>query len=150
MKSVYCALIWMLIPAEAALAQPIDLVNGPKGAVAQRVEAQAATPKDPNSAPQSPCTEVPTPPRAVRRFNLERAYPESAFRRGLTGEVQLVVKVDELGGIADVIVVSAQPLGVFEDSVVQEARRMTFSPARRNCMNVAGDFETQIRFMLGD
>jgi TonB family protein len=132
-----------------AFGQPVDLVNGPKGAVALRVEAEQNAATSTKSEPASSCTEEPTVPIAIRRFNLERAYPEDAIRRGITGQLKIVVKVDEGGNVGDVVVVSAKPQGVFDAAVIAEARRMTFSPARRECKAVAADHEILIRFDLG-
>jgi TonB family protein len=133
-----------------AFAQPIDLVNGPTGAIARKFEPQRGAGTDTTHSEVPSCEQPTRPPRALQRFNVQRAYPRSAIELGISGKVQLVVKVSPTGQVDDVVVLFANPRNTFEAPVIAEARRMTFSPALNNCLPVSGDHELTIEFKLAD
>lgn len=148
-RPIRCVAVIALLPS-IGYSQPVDLVNGPIGAVAQRALAEQSRASVVPASTSVICNEAPIRARVIRRFDLERAYPENAIRRGISGQLKINVKVNEAGVVADVVVVSADPQGIFEASVIAEARRMTFAPARRDCQATTDDHEIVIRFALGD
>ena len=75
---------------------------------------------------------------------VEPIYPESAAN--LSGEVSLLVKVDEFGTIRDVSVVSAQPAGYFEDAAMQAFKTAHFTPAQRDGQPVRSQIVVRLRF----
>lgn len=62
----------------------------------------------------------------VVRF--EPDYPPTALRRGTEGWVQVQFSVGRTGRVTDVIVVNANPRGVFEEVSIEAVRRWLYSP----------------------
>ncbi len=56
------------------------------------------------------------------------SYPARARTKGITGEVVLLLSVDQRGRLIDVEVASAKPPGVFEDAALQSVRQWQFAP----------------------
>lgn len=66
-------------------------------------------------------------PVAVKR--VKPVYPMDARRRGISGQVTLRLYVDAEGGVREVQVQAAEPVGVFEEKAVEAARKWRFEPA---------------------
>ncbi|HMB43286.1 MAG TPA: energy transducer TonB, partial [Luteimonas sp.] len=73
-------------------------------------------------------------------------YPPEALRKGLDGNVVLLVDVGADGKPSDVQVQHSQPVGVFDAAAVEAARRWTFEPKRQNGKAVASRVLVPIRF----
>ncbi len=60
-------------------------------------------------------------------------YPQRALARGIEGFVELSFTVDELGNVAEpIVVLNAVPEGMFERSAIQAIKRWKYSPAIEN------------------
>lgn len=75
-------------------------------------------------------------------------YPRLAQRQGIEGAVTVRLRISAAGRVEDVVVVSSEPPGVFDETAVQTARRYRFSPARRGGEAVASTLQQTIRFEL--
>ncbi|MBU1041716.1 MAG: energy transducer TonB [Proteobacteria bacterium] len=85
-------------------------------------------------------------PEAVKR--VKPTYPAEARRRGITGRVLLRVHVDAVGSVRDVLVQSAEPVGVFEAQAVEAVRKWRFKPGVRLGEPVPAWLLVPIRFAL--
>lgn len=74
--------------------------------------------------------ELDVQPHALRR--IEPDYPPDADREGVSGRVQLQLKLEADGRVSDIKVVSAIPPGLFEDSAKKAFQDAHFSPAQKN------------------
>ena len=89
------------------------------------------------------------PDRTARaRRTAEPIYPRSAQRDGIEGYVILRLKIDENGRVKNVLVVDSEPIGVFERSARDAARRFEFVPARIGGKAAATTIEKKIVFKL--
>lgn len=93
----------------------------------------------------------PKGPTIVKGFNTDRAYPDLAVRKGVEGRVIVRYAIAADGSLASAEVVSADPPGIFEKSVLEEFGRMQWNPATNgDCEPVASEPLTQtINFRLG-
>jgi periplasmic protein TonB len=98
--------------------------------------------------PEPTCREAATAPRKLRAFNIERAYPARAVERGTEGSVTATLQISDAGDVVGVVVTQESPAGVFGSAVEREARRMKYTPARRDCANVADTVTLQVQFKL--
>jgi len=87
------------------------------------------------------------PPRAILRS--DPPYPYRARQRGIEGDVQLRLLVRADGSVDQVSIVSAEPAGVFEQTVLQTAPRWTFSPGKIDGRPVDSWVVTTVHFQLG-
>jgi len=97
-----------------------------------------------------PVPEVPSEPdRPARaRRTVEPLYPISAQRDGVEGYVIVRLTIDSTGRVRDVLVVDSEPMGVFERSARDAARRFEFQPARVSGVDAATTLEQKIVFSL--
>ena len=86
------------------------------------------------------------PARAQR--TVEPAYPVSAQRNGIEGFVLLRLTIDANGRVKNIVVVDSEPIGVFERSARDAARRFEFTPARKGGVTVQTTIEKKIFFTL--
>ena len=95
-------------------------------------------------------SEVPTESdqSARVRRSVEPIYPISAQRNGIEGYVLLRLNIDENGRVKDVFVVDSDPIGIFERSARDAARRFEFSPKRVGGVPVPTTLEKKILFSL--
>ena len=93
----------------------------------------AALPPDPTFYPAAQLDRF---PQELSR--LKPAYPERADAAGVvSGEVTLLLLIDESGAVNDASVVEAKPEGYFEESALAWAlERARFTPAQRNGRSV--------------
>jgi len=77
-------------------------------------------------------------------------YPAEARRRGITGRVLLRVHVDAVGSVREVLVLSAEPVGVFEAQAVEAVRKWRFTPAVSKGVAVGVRVALPVRFELDD
>ena len=91
-------------------------------------------------------TEPDRPARAKR--TAQPRYPSSAQRDGVEGYVTVRLDIDADGRVKNVIVVDSEPLGVFEQSAREAARRFEFVPARVSGKAVKTTVEKTIVFEL--
>jgi protein TonB len=81
-------------------------------------------------------------PRAL--IPVESIYPESAA--DVTGEVSLLLKIDEFGAVQEITVVKADPAGYFEDAAARAFKAARFSPAQRDGHPVRSQVVVKMRF----
>ena len=86
-------------------------------------------------------------PARVQR-TVEPTYPISAQRQGIEGYVILRLNIDSNGKVKTVFVVDSEPMGVFERSARDAARRFEFTPARLRGASVPTTIEKKIVFSL--
>jgi len=60
--------------------------------------------------------------------NIQPTYPTRAAQRGIEGWAQVAFTVTETGGVRDVVVVDAEPAGMFDQSSISAAERFRFQP----------------------
>lgn len=77
-------------------------------------------------------------------------YPESAQRRGVTGSLKVRLRVNALGEVEAVEIVSAQPAGVFEASVQAFFQVARYQPPQREGRPVRAVIEERVSFTLKD
>ena len=77
-------------------------------------------------------------------------YPESAQRRGVTGSVKVRLRVNTLGEVEAVEIISAQPEGVFNESVQKFFLAARYQPPQREGRPVRTVIEERIMFTLKD
>jgi len=90
--------------------------------------------------------EPPTPAEVLHRP--APPYPAVAQRRGIEGHVVVRMRVEPSGAVSDVVVVEAEPPGVFDAVAIDTARRYRFRPARRGAEPVRTTVEQRIVFRL--
>ena len=88
--------------------------------------------------------------RPIRGFDVENAYPKSALEHDIEGIVSAIIYVDKDGEIDGIVIKSANPIGVFEEAVIEEAKLMTFSPAKRCSQNTSSHYTLSVTFKLFD
>jgi protein TonB len=78
-------------------------------------------------------------------------YPDSARRTGTEGWVRLEFTVNERGQVRDIVVVGAEPRGVFEDAASAALARWRFRPpVSPDGQPVPLRTSVQLRFQLED
>ena len=94
--------------------------------------------------------DVPSEPdrKARARRTVAPVYPISAQRNGIEGYVLLRLSIDAAGKVVDVMVIDSEPIGVFERSAREAARRFEFSPAKVGGSAVSTTLEKKILFTL--
>lgn len=90
---------------------------------------------------------APNRPARARR-TVQPVYPMSAQRNGIEGYVLLRLSIDANGRVKDVLVVDSEPIGVFERSAREAARRFEFEPARIDGAPAPAALEKKIVFTL--
>jgi len=76
---------------------------------------------------------------------VEPEYPVSAANLGVSGELTLVLRIDDAGMVQDVQVADAQPSGYFEDAALTALRSARFSPAQREGHAVRSRIAIRVR-----
>jgi protein TonB len=69
-----------------------------------------------------------TPPRAI--VAMAPVYPFRAQQRDIEGTVEVRFLVGRDGNVSEVIIVSADPPGIFEEAVLEAVRRWRFEPGK--------------------
>ncbi|MBV9695351.1 MAG: TonB family protein [Gammaproteobacteria bacterium] len=91
-------------------------------------------------------------PTVVNANSLQRlrylapVYPAAAQSRGLEGWVDLQFRVQADGAVADVSIVAAQPVGIFENAALEAVRHWRYEPQRRDGQAVAQQARVRVRF----
>lgn len=76
---------------------------------------------EPRAVPEEPFRWIFGPPHLTAREK-ERYYPRHALRRGLKGEVELLVRLGPEGRVSEVSVLRSEPVGVFDAAARNLAR----------------------------
>jgi len=88
--------------------------------------------------------ELDSHPEAVLRMRPD--WPYRAQQRGIEGVVQVKLMVNKDGSVGEVIILNAQPEGVFEESVRKKVPMWKFRPGKIDGETVASWVVTNIRF----
>jgi protein TonB len=76
-------------------------------------------------------------------------YPYRAQRRGIEGWVRVSLLITEQGTVQDVVVVEAEPAGMFENAAIQAVSKWKFKPRIEGGKPVAIRAEQVVTFKLG-
>jgi protein TonB len=71
-------------------------------------------------------------------------YPSTAA--DVSGDVTLLLHVDELGGVRELSVVTSEPAGYFEDAALRAFQQARFAPAQREGLPVRSRILVKVRF----
>lgn len=111
--------------ASAALPPPVSRETA-AGAAAAAVEGPPVADAPADVAGRGP---VLVPLRELSRVSTSQpTYPEAALRTGTEGWVRLEFTVNERGRVSDVVVVDADPPGVFDNAATAALSRWRFRP----------------------
>ncbi len=76
-------------------------------------------------------------------------YPYRAQRRGIEGWVKVSLLITEQGTVQDVVVVDAEPEGIFDHAAIQAVMKWKFKPRIQDGKPVAVRAEQTVNFKLG-
>ena len=76
-------------------------------------------------------------------------YPFRAQRRGIEGWVKVSLLITEQGTVQDVVVVAAEPQGVFDQAAIQAVNKWKFKPRIQDGKPVSVRAEQTVNFKLG-
>jgi TonB family protein len=144
-----------LLPESDQAAPPEQAGTATSPAAIAAVAATSSAASPPQTAPAAnPAGSGPSlvPLREFSRVSTTQPdYPDDARRKGTEGWVRLEFTVNERGQVRDIVVVAAEPSGVFEDAASSALGRWRFRPP------VAADgrpvplrTSVQLRFQLED
>ena len=144
-----------LLPAADQAAPPGQADTATLADATAAVAATSSAASPPQTAPAAdPAGSGPSlvPLREFSRVSTSQPdYPDDARRKGTEGWVRLEFTVNERGQVRDIVVVAAEPSGVFEDAASAALARWRFRPP------VAADgrpvplrTSVQLRFQLED
>ncbi|HEX6306826.1 MAG TPA: energy transducer TonB [Longimicrobiales bacterium] len=74
------------------------------------------------------------------------AYPEGLWDRGVQGETEVLVHVNEMGDVDSVLVSKSSGYSDFDSAAVNGARRLRFTPGQRGDRRIAMWTKIPIRF----
>jgi TonB family protein len=118
-----------------------------------RARAAASVPPPQTAAATAPAA-VAAPPAWVSESTLKRVrfvepvYPDSAVAKGITGWVDLEFSVSGDGSVKDIVVLAAEPTGVFEQSARTALARCRYSPVTRDGVAITPRIRIRVRFQL--
>lgn len=148
------------VAAATATPQEVDREATPSRLPPADARAAAATPSTPATPSADPAPALPAPvdatwyqarqvDRPARALGEIRPdYPDAARRRGQEGSLKVMVRIDDLGRVAQVEVVEAVPPGVFDESALAALRQARFQPALRQGRPVRFEAYLRVDFRL--
>lgn len=74
------------------------------------------------------------------------AYPEGLWDRGVQGETEVLIHIDEMGDVDSVLVAKSSGFSDFDSAAVNGVRRLRFTPGRRGDRRVAMWTRIPVRF----
>jgi len=80
----------------------------------------------------------------------EPVYPPEAFRAGIEGWVEVEYTVNERGNTGDIVVVAAEPSGVFDAAATGAVAAWRYRPRIVNGQPVAQRTSVTLRFSVED
>jgi protein TonB len=89
---------------------------------------------------------VDVPPKVLSRINPQ--YPAQAESLGIEGFVQVRLLIDKIGQVEQVVVLDAQPSGIFEHTATIAVSQWRFSPASLRGENLKVWVRQKIEFRL--
>ena len=70
--------------------------------------------------------------RAEPLNDVQLVYPQLAYQKRMKGKVTLQIFINERGAIDQLLVVSAEPGGIFEEAALAATQALQFSAALKN------------------
>jgi protein TonB len=128
--------------AEALLSGMSDAALDPQGAAVLRLELDRQSRQATYLAAPVPVGEL----ELLRAANAE--YPRAALQLGTTGWVELDFTVDAEGQTRDIVVVEAEPPGVFDDAAATAVGRYRFAPFEQDGTVYERRARVRLRFVL--
>jgi protein TonB len=77
-------------------------------------------------------------------------FPDKASNENVSGEVTLLLLIDEAGKVRDLAVVDAKPEGYFEESTLNAFRSTRWTPAQKDGRIVKSRVLIRVRYELGN
>lgn len=74
------------------------------------------------------------------------AYPEGLWDRGVQGEVEVMIHVNEMGDVDSALVSKSSGFSDFDSAAVNGARRLRFTPGQRGDRRIAMWTKIPVRF----
>lgn len=74
------------------------------------------------------------------------AYPQGLWDRGVQGETEIMVHVDEMGDVDSVLVSKSSGYSDFDSAAVNGARRLRFTPGQRGDRRIPMWTRIPVRF----
>lgn len=74
------------------------------------------------------------------------AYPEGLWDRGVQGETEVLIHIDEMGDVDSVLVAKSSGFSDFDSAAVNGVRRLRFTPGQRGDRRVAMWTRIPVRF----
>lgn len=94
-----------------------------------------------------PAKQVDIHPKTLAPIN--PVFPDKAANDNLSGEVTLLLLIDEAGTVRDLAVVDAKPEGYFEESALNAFRNTRWAPAQKDGRIVKSRVLIRVRYELG-
>lgn len=130
------------IPTQEEVAAPV--ADAGDGAGAQ-IQQDIAVDKIESDAPPPDFVAFEKEPQVVHR--IEPGYPEAAKQSGIEGAVFAKLWIDKEGKVKDVVILKS-PSDLFNEAVIDAAKRWLFTPAVMNSGPVAVWFPVKFSFHL--
>ncbi|MBR9988796.1 MAG: energy transducer TonB [Gemmatimonadetes bacterium] len=93
-----------------------------------------------NAAPEEIQPPIPIPdPTPI-------AYPEGLWDRGVQGETEVLIHIDEMGDVDSVLVSKSSGFSDFDSAAVNGVRRLRFTPGQRGDRRIAMWTRMPVRF----
>ena len=113
----------LAVSLAVSLVAPVLAAIAIAGALEGATAAQPTAP-DTNAAPATPPPMVAIRRPTVRLSGDDVVYPRTAVRAGISeGKVVARLMIDEMGNVYEVIIVSAEPPGYFDQVVIDTLKR---------------------------
>ena len=94
-----------------------------------------------------PAKQVDIHPKALAPVN--PVFPDKAANDNVSGEVTLLLLIDEAGKVRDLAVVDAKPEGYFEESALNAFRNTRWAPAQKDGRIVKSRVLIRVRYEMG-
>jgi protein TonB len=94
-----------------------------------------------------PAKQVDIHPKVLAPVN--PVFPDKAANDNVSGEVTLLLMIDEAGKVRDLAVVDAKPEAYFEDSALNAFRNTRWAPAQKDGRIVKSRVLIRVRYELG-
>lgn len=94
-----------------------------------------------------PAKQIDIHPKALAPVN--PVFPDKAANDNVSGELTLLLLIDEAGKVRDLAVVDAKPEGYFEESALNAFRNTRWAPAQKDGRIVKSRVLIRVRYELG-
>ncbi len=142
----------MPAPTTAAATTPVAAATpAPAQSTATKAVEQRSDPVVANGLRSEPTPAATAQPQALPadfkriRF-VPPTYPQQALARRQEGEVRVRITVDMTGRVAEAVVESATPPGVFDQAALSAVRKWRYEPIVKGGQPIEGSIVTAIRF----